>query len=92
MMACHETCRCSSPSRTSRGTRASHSSDIFGALWLADYVGAFLTAGGNAVYYFHYLPMGVHRGCNDSMGTFGMFTVDKDYQIQHPRRSSSPAS
>ena len=58
--------------------------DIFGALWLADYVGAFLNAGGDAIYYFHYLPMGVHRGCNDSMGTFGMFTVDKDFQIQQP--------
>jgi len=58
--------------------------DIFGALWLADYVGAFLSAGGDAIYYFHYLPMGVHRGCNDSMGTFGMFTVDKDFQIQQP--------
>jgi hypothetical protein len=58
--------------------------DIFGALWLADYVGAFLTAGGNAVYYFHYLPMGLHHGCNESMGTFGMFTTDKDYQIQQP--------
>ncbi len=58
--------------------------DIFGALWLADYVGAFLSAGGNAIYYFHYLPMGVHPGCNESMGTFGMFTIDKDFQIQQP--------
>ena len=58
--------------------------DIFGALWLADYVGAFLSAGGDAVYYFHYLPMGVHPGCNESMGTFGMFTVDRDFQIQQP--------
>ncbi len=58
--------------------------DIFGALWLADYVGAFLSAGGNAIYYFHYLPMGVHPGCNESMGTFGMFTVDRDFQIQQP--------
>jgi hypothetical protein len=59
--------------------------DIFGALWLADYVGAFLSSGGNAVYYFHYLPMGVHNGCNNSMGTFGMFTTaEKDYQILQP--------
>ena len=59
--------------------------DVFGALWLADYIGAFLTAGGKAAYYFHYLPMGVHRGCNNSMGTFGMFTTsEKDYQIQQP--------
>src|SRR5690242_4005537 len=58
--------------------------DIFGALWLADYVGSFFTAGGDAMYYFHYLPMGIHRGCNDSMGTFAMFASDKDYQIQQP--------
>jgi hypothetical protein len=59
--------------------------DIFGALWLGDYVGAFLTAGGDAIYYFHYLPMGVHQGCNNSMGTFGMFTTTgKDYQIEQP--------
>jgi len=58
--------------------------DIFGALWLADYVGAFFNAGGNALYYFHYLPLGVHSGCNDSMGTFGMFTASKTYEIQRP--------
>jgi hypothetical protein len=58
--------------------------DIFGALWLADYVGSFFTAGGNALYYFHYLPLGVERGCNDSGGTFGMFTVDRNYDIQQP--------
>lgn len=59
--------------------------DIFGALWLADYAGSFLTAGGSALYYFHYLPLGVHHGCNNSMGTFGMFTTtEKDYQILQP--------
>jgi hypothetical protein len=58
--------------------------DIFGALWLADYVGAFLTAGGDGLYYFHYLPGGLHPGCNQSFGTFGMFTVDAAYQIQQP--------
>jgi hypothetical protein len=58
--------------------------DIFGALWLADYIGSFLTAGGNGVYYFHYLPLPMERGCNDSPGTFGMFTVDADYHIQQP--------
>jgi len=56
--------------------------DIFGALWLADYVGAFLTAGGDGIYYFHYLPLGMHPGCNDSIGTFGMFSSDANYQIQ----------
>jgi hypothetical protein len=57
--------------------------DIFGALWLADYVGAFLNAGGNAMYFFHYLPLGLYAGCNESMGTFGLFTA-KDYQIEQP--------
>jgi hypothetical protein len=58
--------------------------DIFGALWLADYVGSFFNAGGKAVYYFHYLPLGVHPGCNESMGTFGMFTTDESYTIGKP--------
>ena len=57
--------------------------DIFAALWWADYAGAFLEAGGNALYYFHYLPLGLSLGCGrSSSGTFGMFTVDSNYQIQ----------
>ncbi|HZR63576.1 MAG TPA: glycosyl hydrolase family 5, partial [Terriglobales bacterium] len=56
--------------------------DIFAALWLADYVGAFLNSGGKGLYYFHYLPLQMEHGCNDSPGTFGMFTIDRDYQIQ----------
>jgi len=58
--------------------------NIFGALWLADYVGAYLTAGGDGLFYFHYIPGGVHGGCNDSYGAFAMFTVDSNYQIQQP--------
>ena len=60
--------------------------DTFGALWLADFAGAFLTHGGDGLYYFHYLPLGVSRGCNSSMGTFGMFsTVDiVNYRIKQP--------
>ena len=58
--------------------------DIWGALWLADYAGSFLTAGGDAVYYFHYLPMGVHPGCGHSPGTFGMFSADSNLNIQQP--------
>ena len=54
--------------------------DTFGALWLADFTGAFFTAGGDGMYYFHYLPMGLYSGCGSSMGTFGMFTVDANYQ------------
>jgi F5/8 type C domain len=58
--------------------------DIFGALWLADYVGSFFTAGGDAIYYFHYIPFGVHPGCNNSLSTFGMFAVDEKHQITQP--------
>jgi hypothetical protein len=56
----------------------------FAGLWLADYIGSFLTAGGNGVYYFHYLPLKEDRGCNNSPGVFGMFTVDKNYNIVQP--------
>jgi NedA-like, galactose-binding domain len=58
--------------------------DMFAGVWLADYIGSFLNAGGNGVYYFHYLPLQMEHGCNDSPGTFGMFTVDVNYQIQQP--------
>ena len=58
--------------------------DIFSGLWLADYIGSFLNTGGNAVYFFHYLPLVMEHGCNDSPGTFGMLTVDAQYKIQQP--------
>ena len=58
--------------------------DTFGALWLADYVGAFLTAGGSGLFYFHYLPGPLRGGCNQSYGTFGMFAVGPDYAIRQP--------
>ena len=58
--------------------------DNFGALWLADFVGSFFTAGGDGMYYFHYIPETLSQGCGSSMGTFGMFAVDKDYQIKQP--------
>ena len=59
--------------------------DIFAALWWSDYVGAFLQAGGNAVYYFHYIPLGLSHGCEGtSPGTFSMFTTDENYQILQP--------
>jgi F5/8 type C domain len=58
--------------------------DNFASIWLADYIGSFLNAGGNAVYYFHYLPLRFDRGCNDSPGTFGMFHVDSNYKILQP--------
>ena len=58
--------------------------DIFSGLWLGDYIGSFLTAGGNGVYLFHYLPLPAEHGCNDSPGTFGFFSIDKNYNIQQP--------
>ena len=58
--------------------------DLFSGLWLADYIGSFLNAGGKGIYFFHYLPLQMEPGCNNSPGTFGMFTVDADYQIQQP--------
>jgi hypothetical protein len=58
--------------------------DLFAGIWLADYIGSFLNAGGNGVYFFHYLPLLMEHGCNDSPGTFGMFTVNRDYQVQQP--------
>jgi hypothetical protein len=56
--------------------------DIFSAVWLADYAGSFLNSGGKGLYYFHYLPLQMEHGCNDSPGSFGMFTIDKDYKVQ----------
>ena len=58
--------------------------DIFSGLWLADGIGSFLTAGGNGVYYFHYLPLLMEHGSNDSPGTYGMLSVDAQYKIQQP--------
>jgi hypothetical protein len=36
------------------------------------------------MYYFHYIPEPLGQGCQSSMGVFGMFAVDKDYQIKQP--------
>jgi F5/8 type C domain-containing protein len=58
--------------------------DVWGALWLADYICAFLNGGGDAVYFFHYLPEGLGHGHNGSLGTFGFFSADKDLKIRQP--------
>ena len=58
--------------------------DIWGGLWLADYIGAFLAGGGNAVYYFHYMPEPIGRGHNNSPGTFNFFSADRDFKIKQP--------
>src|ERR1700685_4267670 len=58
--------------------------DIWGGLWLADYIGAFLTGGGSAVYHFHYMPAELAPGHNGSPGTFAFFTANKNLKIQQP--------
>jgi hypothetical protein len=55
--------------------------DIMGALWWADYTGALFANGGTGNYFFHYIPGRLGRGCNDSWGSFGMFLVDRDFNI-----------
>ena len=52
----------------------------FGALWLADYAGSFLTAGGNALFYYQWETLPMNRGCG-GWGTFGMFNVDSHYNV-----------
>ncbi len=59
--------------------------DIFGALWLADSFGGFLTAGGTSTHYYHDLPYSPpHPACPNSWGTYHMFMVDQHYQIKQP--------
>ena len=58
--------------------------DNFSGLWLADFVASFLSSGGNGIYYFHDLPLRMEQGCNNSAGTFGMFSVRGDYSIDQP--------
>ncbi|HLW84775.1 MAG TPA: discoidin domain-containing protein [Candidatus Sulfotelmatobacter sp.] len=56
--------------------------DIFGALWLADSFGGFLTAGGKSTHYYHALSYSPpHPACANSWGTYHMFMVDDHYQI-----------
>ena len=56
--------------------------DIMGGLWFADYTGAFLTGGGKASYFFHYMPSPLRAGCNNSWGSFGLFNVDTEFQVK----------
>jgi len=58
--------------------------DLWGGLWLADYIGAFLAAGGNAVYYFHDMPAPMQPGHNGSPGTFSLFSADRDLNLKQP--------
>jgi hypothetical protein len=59
--------------------------DIFGALWLADSFGGFLTAGGQSTHYYHALSYSPpHPACANSWGTYHMFMTDDQYQIKQP--------
>jgi F5/8 type C domain len=58
--------------------------DLWGGLWLADYIGAFLAGGGDAVYYFHYLPAPLQPGHNASPGTFNFFSAGPDLRPRQP--------
>lgn len=53
----------------------------FGAIWLADYIGSFLSAGGHAAYYYQYEPIPMYEGCG-GWGTFGMFNPTDGYLIK----------
>ena len=59
--------------------------DIFGALWLADSFGGFLSAGGQSTHYYHDLSYSPpHPACANSWGTYHLFMVDDHYQITQP--------
>ena len=59
--------------------------DIFGALWLADSFGGFLSAGGQSTHYYHDLSYSPpHPACANSWGTYHLFMVDEHYAIQQP--------
>jgi hypothetical protein len=55
--------------------------DIFAALWLADSVGAFLTAGGAVYYHSPIQPEPLSPGCR-GFGTYGNYVADKDLNIK----------
>lgn len=58
--------------------------DLWGGLWLADYVGAFFTGGGNALYYYHDVPERMRPGHDASTGTFNFFSTDANLDIEQP--------
>jgi hypothetical protein len=55
---------------------------LVGALWEADFVGSFFTAGGAAAWFYQYepLPLVLAKTCN-TYGTFGMFLTDTNFQV-----------
>lgn len=47
-------------------------------LWLADYIGSFMTAGGSGTYYFHYIASGGGRG-----GGGGFLPIDENNKVRN---------
>ena len=57
--------------------------DVFGALWLGETFPAFLTAGGKGSFYHTALPYSTpHPACDNSWGTYHMFTTDHNHVIK----------
>ena len=81
MTACRRIRQFSSPKSIWARRSARLSWTSWAALWWADYTGALLANGGTGNYFFHYIPGRLSRGCNDSWGSFGMFLVDRDFNV-----------
>ncbi len=59
--------------------------DILGALWLADSFAGFLSAGGKSTHYYHDLSYSPpHPACANSWGTYHLFMVNDQYEIEQP--------
>jgi hypothetical protein len=58
--------------------------DTFGGLWLADYTGAFLSAGGKESFYFQYFPGRLWSQCDATYGSFSMFSSDASRHVKQP--------
>jgi hypothetical protein len=58
-----------------------HMSTIFGALWLADSIGAFFEGGGAAYYHSPIQPQGTQR-TGQGWGSWSNFEADRDYNIK----------
>ncbi len=60
---------------------AQQMADIFAALWLADSVGAFLTAGGAVYYHSPIQPEPLRPGCH-GFGTYGNYVADENLNVK----------
>jgi len=60
---------------------AQQMADIFSALWLADSVGAFLTAGGAVYYHSPIQPEPLSSGCR-GFGTYGNYVADSNLKVK----------